>query len=227
MPAAAALPRHALGGARSGKRHSRRAGDGRARPCSSSVAHGQVVPIPAAVLKHRQQAARAIAGLDHPIGIGGGECHHLVDDAVAAGVERSDSQLGVCVMRRGDHDELHVGVSQGSVKIGIAAHAFPAFGYGLLPELWVASDDSVQPQAGLTPHQRAMKRPTRQPISDNNGCDHVLFNNKISRQRREEPPAEASSSMTAESKSSTPRRCKAYYCPNSLGMTVASKRLLS
>ena len=121
------------------------------------VAHGQVVPIPAAVVEDRQQAAGPIAGLDHAIGIGRRQRHHLVDDAVAAGVERFHGKLGMSIVRRGDHHELDLGVGQSRFQVGVAAHAFSAFGYRLSTNLWIASDNPVQQEAGLTAHQGAMK----------------------------------------------------------------------
>ena len=108
--------------ARTGRPSSQRGWAGRSRPSSSNFLHRQVVPIPAPVVKDREHAAGAVAGGDHPVGVGGGEGHHLVDHAVFARIQRPDSQIGVAVVGGRDHDELDGGVGQGVVQIGIAAH---------------------------------------------------------------------------------------------------------
>ena len=118
------------------------------QPLCEHVLDGQEVPVPAPVVEDREHAARAVAGGDHPVGLGGRERHHLVDDAVLAGLERPDGQLGVaCRAGVAITTSSTVGVGQGLVEVGVAAHVLAPERHGLGADLGVAGDDPVQPQA--------------------------------------------------------------------------------
>ena len=84
------------------------------------VSNRDEIPVPPSIVKDRQHTARPIAGGDHPVGLGGGQSHHLVDHAIAAGVERLHGKLGMCVVRRGQDHELDHGILECLLKAGIA-----------------------------------------------------------------------------------------------------------
>jgi hypothetical protein len=133
---------------------------------------GQKIPVPAPVVKDRQQASGPIAGGDHPIRIKCVERHHLFDDAMFTGIEGPDSERGMAVVRGGDHDQFDSGVSQGVVKVSVASDVVTpqADRFGTHPR--VASNDPVQPEPRLASDQRAVKRPTRQAMANHNRSDH-------------------------------------------------------
>src|SRR5262249_30184773 len=62
------------------------------------IANGEEIPIPSAIMKYREEAARAIPGVNHRIGFGGGERHHLVDHAVPSCLEDLDGEPGMALM---------------------------------------------------------------------------------------------------------------------------------
>ena len=134
--------------------------------------HRQVVPVPAAVVEDREHAARAVAGGDHPVGVGRGEGHHLVDHAMFARIQGPDGQIGVAVVRGRDHDELDGGVGQG-VRPDRHSHARPS------PQSARASAadrgrreprSRVSSRSGWRRIKRTVKCPARQAMADDDRC---------------------------------------------------------
>ena len=77
-------------------------------PGGDEVAERDHVGVVPPHVADRQRPIRPLRGLDHPVGVGDGRGHRLVDQNVLAVVEGMDRLLGVQRVRRADDDEVDV-----------------------------------------------------------------------------------------------------------------------
>ena len=124
----------------------------------------QEIAIPAAVVEDVEHLPALTGGRDHAVGLGDGQTHHLVGDDVLAGLQRTDGQVRVRRMRRGqDHQiDLRIGDHRLETLIGTAM----PFGHDLLARIGIARADTVQLEAGSNADQVTVNQLPRIAVAD-------------------------------------------------------------
>ena len=125
----------------------------------------EVVPVPSPIVENAEHDVIPLAGGNHRVRLGGVHRHDFVSDEVFACIHRFDGEFGVCIVRRGKHNELHRVVREDFVKRLVNLRVGICLACGGAP-LSIPRSDGVKIQSICQTDKIGMKRAAGIAVTD-------------------------------------------------------------